>query len=116
MVATSCRSLPSASVVCGFNSTALCETIAAGRPVVLPWFAEASSADVKPFILDLRGVCVTAGSHDELQSRLIDLAREPRPVPAALTEVEQEMLVKWTGNADGLAAGRARKGILAEIR
>lgn len=104
--------LGEASVVCGFNSTALLEAIAAGKPVVLPWFAEADDPAVQPFVIDLRDVATVAGSVDALQAHLVALARSPRPVPSDLTPSERQCLTVWTGNADGGAAARAHKAIM----
>ena len=73
-----------ASVVCGFNSTALLEAIAAGKPVVMPWFAEVEAPEVWPFLVDLRSVAVAPQSPEKLAEELIRLAREPERVPEVL--------------------------------
>jgi hypothetical protein len=104
-----------ASVVCGFNSTTLCETLAAGKPVVLPRFAEALSPEVLPYLLDLRKACFVAESVDTLRSRLIDLALNPLPVHDVLGGAVKEALDYWVGNSEGDASGRVRKSILNEL-
>jgi hypothetical protein len=104
-----------ASVVCGFNSTALLESVAAGKPIVLPWFAEAERADVQPYVIDLRALGEVAHNPVELHNLLIEYARSSRPVPAELGSSETSTLEHWTGNADGRAGERTRLAILAAI-
>lgn len=104
-----------ASVVCGFNSTALLEALAAGKPVVLPWFEEAESPGMAPYIIDLRDVCATAFSPEDLFCTLVEFARNPRPVPVDLNAETRECLVHWTGNADGRASIRTQEAIIATV-
>ena len=104
-----------ASVVCGFNSTALLEAVAAGKPVVMPWFAEAETPEVLPYLIDLRGVATAAASPDELRAALVRGALEGKPVPAELDAGAKRTLAVWTGNDDGHAAARTRDAILIEI-
>jgi hypothetical protein len=105
-----------ASVVCGFNSTALLEAAAAGKPVVMPWFEEAESPEVWPYLIDLRSISVAAPSPESLQTELVKLAHQPRPVPAELDAETRRTLATWTGNDDGHAAARTREAILSELR
>jgi hypothetical protein len=104
-----------ASVVCGFNSTALFEAIAAGKPAVMPWFAEAEAPEVRPYLIDPRGVGVAAPSPERLAATLVGLARDPKPVPAELDTDTRQTLALWTGNDDGDAATRTRDAILQEL-
>lgn len=104
-----------ASVVCGFNSTALLEAAAAGKPVVMPWFAEAEAPEVWPYLIDLRGIGVAAQSPEDLAATLARLARNPQPVPGELDSATKQMLALWTGNEDGAAAARTREAILKEL-
>ena len=104
-----------ASVVCGFNSTALLESVAAGKPVVLPWFEEAERAEVQPYVIDLRALGDVAHNPAELHDLLIRHALSPRPVPAELAANETTTLDHWTGNIDGQASERTRRAILASI-
>ena len=105
-----------ASVVCGFNSTALLEAAAAGKPVVMPWFAEAQAPEVLPYLIDLRGISIAASSPEALQAELVKLAHQPRPIPDALDAETRQTLAVWTGNDDGHAGLRAREAILRELR
>jgi hypothetical protein len=104
-----------AAVVCGFNSTALLEAAAAGKPVVMPWFAEAEAPEVLPYLIDLRGISIAASSPEGLQAELVKLAHQPRPVPADLDAETRQTLAIWTGNDDGHAAARTRDAILKEL-
>jgi hypothetical protein len=104
-----------ASVVCGFNSTALLEAVAAGKPVVVPWFAEAEAPEVWPYLIDLRNISVAAPSPESLADTLIELARDPKPVPEELDSETRQTLVLWTGNDDGHAAERTRDAILKQL-
>ncbi len=104
-----------ASVVCGFNSTALLEAMAAGKPVVMPWFAEAQASEVWPYLIDLRSVGVAAASPESLGEELVKRARQPIPVPGELENKSRQVLAFWTGNDDGDAAARTRDAILKEL-
>jgi hypothetical protein len=104
-----------ASVVCGCNSVALLEAVAAGKPIVVPGFAEAEAPEIQPYLMDLRSVSMPASSPEILYRELLKLAREPRPVPAELDAESRRTLALWTGNDDGCAAQRARDAILREL-
>jgi hypothetical protein len=101
-----------ASVVCGFNSTALLEAVAAGKPVVMPWFAEAELEEALPYLIDLREVSAPARSPEQLHAELVRLARRPPPIAESLSEDAARTLAGWTGNDDGGAARRTRDAIL----
>jgi hypothetical protein len=104
-----------ASVICGFNSTALCEALAAGKPVVLPWFAEALMPEVAPFVIDLRSVCAVAASEKAIHDQLLRLAREPASTPDELSPEVSRVLDYWTGNSRGDASKRACEAICREL-
>ncbi|MFW5857401.1 MAG: hypothetical protein ACOCX4_05945 [Planctomycetota bacterium] len=104
-----------AAVVCGFNSTALLEAVAAGKPVVTPAFAEAAAPDQRDYIVDLSAGVTVVDSPEALQERLATAARQPRTAPLELPEPSRRLLEDWLGNADGLAGRRAAEAILSEI-
>jgi hypothetical protein len=104
-----------ASVICGFNSTVLLEAIAAGKPVVLPWFGEVEAPEVWSYLIDLRSVSAVATSPESLRDELVRGAKEPKPIPAELDAESRQILGLWTGNDDGGAASRAREAILREL-
>jgi hypothetical protein len=105
-----------ASVVAGFNSTALLEAVAAGKPIVMPWFAEAELPEVLPYVIDLRDIGVGASSPEAFQSELVRVARNPLPVLAELDPAKKRSLNIWTGNHDGQASARTRDAIMRELR
>ncbi|HEV7276279.1 MAG TPA: hypothetical protein VGN80_08330 [Devosiaceae bacterium] len=107
--------LSGASAVCGFNTTALLEAIAAGKPVVMPWFAEAESDAVAPFVIDLRPATQVAQSGDDLIRILATLADDPMPVAEDLAASQAALLQHWTGNVDGKSGARAGRAILAAL-
>ena len=103
------------SVICGFNTTALLEAIAAGKPVVVPWFAEALKEEMQSYIIDLEDAVEYADSPQDLVSRLGSYALNPQPPIVNLTKTKTQMLNKWVGNSDGLAGERVREALLNEI-
>ena len=102
-------------VACGFNSTALLETIAAGKPVVVPVFSEAAETWMAPFVRDMGTAVEYATSEHDLVVRLAQTAREIRSVPAELDDRHKAILDHWVGNADGCAARRVRQAIEVEV-
>ena len=104
-----------ADVVCGFNSTALLESLAAGKPVVIPRFAEALRDEMQPYIVNLEDAVDYAESPDMLVTRLRTHALEERRNTPDLDESRQRVLQSWTGNPDGFSGKRVRDAIRAEI-
>lgn len=102
-------------VVCGFNSTALLEAIAAGRPVVVPRYAEAQDPRMRPFLVDLADAVEHADTPSELIERLVHHARSRTLPPAELPGASRRVLENWLFNADGNAGLRVRAAVLAEI-
>jgi hypothetical protein len=102
-------------VVCGFNSTALLEALAAGRPVVVPRFAEAADLEMRPFVVDLGDAVDYADDPRALGERLAELARSRVPPSAGLPDTSREVLEAWLFNADGRAGERVRSAVRAEI-
>ena len=100
--------------VFGFNSTALFEAIAAGKPLVVPRFAEAAEADLEPYVVDLEEAAEYASSEADLVARLRAHALAPAPPAAELPAAHAALLQKWTGNADGRASQRVAAAVLAE--
>lgn len=106
--------LHEATVVCGFNSTSLLEGLAAGVPVVVPHFAEATDSAYAPFLLDLQGAAALAPDADALAALLarsaLAGAQARELTPAAVAALDY-----WTGNADGNAGARVAREIVAAI-
>ena len=104
------------AAVCGFNSTSLLEAMAAGKPVVVPRFAEAGEPAMRRYLIDFDDAVEYADSADELVARLRALARRPRPPSAELPVPVARLLDRWLHNADGRAGERVREAVLAETR
>ena len=104
-----------ASVVSGFNTTALLEAVAAGKRVVVPHFAEAAEAATAPYVLDLGEAVQRAPSADDLVAMLRAAALSPAPPAAELSAARRDVLEHWVGNPDGEAGARVSAVVLAEI-
>ncbi len=103
-----------AHTVSGFNTTGLFEAIAAGKPTVVPNFAEALDPACGPFIVDYEDAAHYATSGEDLVAKLCDSLEQPVQV-AELSPSTLALLEKWTGNSDGRAALRVSEAVLAEI-
>jgi len=99
--------------VCGFNTTALVEAIAADVPVVVPHFAEAIDPALEGYVMDIGNAAIQATSVENMIGSLVDLARRGREKPVHdLGPEAQEILDHWVGNADGEAGTRVRDALL----
>jgi len=107
--------LAACDVVCGFNSTALLEALAAGKAVVVPRNAEAAEPRMRPFLVDLGAAVEYAGHPAELVDRLVRHARARARPPSRLPETSRRALDEWVFNSDGRAGERVRSAVLAEI-
>ena len=104
-----------ADVVCGFITTALFESLAAGRAVVMPRFAKAAEPWAASFVLDLGGAVTVADSAEQLYGMLCSAARRPAATSAALGQDAARELETWTGNADGGASARVATAVWSEV-
>ena len=102
-------------VICGFNSTALIEAVAAGKPVVVPRYEEALDDRMQPYIVDLEDAVCYADSPEELIAILREEALAKREYPVELDPARERVLHHWAGNADGRAGERVRSAVLAEV-
>jgi hypothetical protein len=100
-----------ASVVCGLHSTLLLEALAAGRPVVVPWFDEVLDPAISRFVFDLGSAVTRAASPDEFKGKVRELALARRSVPETLPPETRRVLREWVGNEDGRAGERAAAAI-----
>ena len=107
--------ITASDVVCGFNTTALLEAISAGKPVVVPRFAEARDERMIPYVVDLEDAVDHADSPEGLIEKLRAAALARQPSPAKLDTARLRALERWVGNPDGHAGERMRALILAEI-
>jgi lipid A disaccharide synthetase len=101
--------------VIGFNSTALLEALACGKPVIVPDFAEAKDPAMTNLIIDLGAAVNKAGSPEEIKT----LANRFLDAPAApsdhLTQTAADTLSHWVGNDDGAASQRVLEAVRTEI-
>ncbi len=103
-----------AHTVSGFNTTGLFEAITAGKPIVVPRFAEALDPAYEPFIVDYETAASYANSGEDLTAKL--QASLEQPVQGTeLAAATKELLEKWTGNPDGKASERVTQAVLSEI-
>ena len=100
------------AVVCGLHSTLLVEAIAAGRPVVMPWYGELTDPEIARFVFDLGTLAVKATSPDEFKTKVRSLALARTPVPEALDPDSSALLREWVGNEDGRSGERTAAAIL----
>lgn len=104
-----------ANVISGFNSTALIESLAAGKPIVIPRYAEATLDRMQPYIVDLENAVEYADSPDDLMDRLRERALAKPSGSSELDAARKRVLQRWSGNPDGCSGKRVRDTILAEI-
>ena len=101
-----------ASVVCGLHSTMLVEALAAGRPVVVPRYAEVLDPEISRFVFDLGSLVVRASSPSALLNEVRRLALACTPVPETLSPGTLAILREWVGNEDGRSGERAAAAML----
>lgn len=102
--------MPQATVVCGFNSTALLEALALGKTIVIPNFFEAVHKELQPYIVEMGRSMDYADSPDDFKNRLMAdaLAFHGGGAVEELTEEARQLLDKWLGNPDGQSGARVR--------
>jgi hypothetical protein len=102
-------------VVIGFNTTALLEALAAGKPVIVPQFAEAEDAGMRQLVIDIGRAVERATSPQELVRMASAHLNAPSATPKELSGVASEALTSWVGNNDGQAGRRVLEAVRAEI-
>jgi hypothetical protein len=100
-----------ASLVFGLHSTLLVEGLAAGRPVLVPWYGEVLDPAISRYIFDLGDAAIRASTPAELIQHMKVLARARKPVPKVLPAETVKILREWLGNEDGRASERAANAI-----
>ncbi|NWG24078.1 MAG: hypothetical protein HXY30_06605 [Pseudorhodoplanes sp.] len=103
------------SVVIGFNTTALLEALAAGKPVIVPQFGEADDPRMRPLVIDVGDAVERARSPDEIVERASAHLNAPSPRASDLRPAAAEALTFWVGNDDGMAGQRVREAVRDEI-
>lgn len=103
------------TVVSGFGSTSVLESLAAGVPVVVPLFEEAALPVMQPYIIDLGQAVSFAHSPAELVEKLAQLAGKPRVIAERLTAEQARVLDRWMGNGDGKSRHRVAEAVRETI-
>jgi hypothetical protein len=102
--------------VVSMNSTAVLESLATGKAVLTPAYAEAGTELMRPWLADFGSAVERMQSSKQLVERLTEICSGPPPfVPSKLGREAIETLDRWAGNSDGMASERARKVIEAEV-
>lgn len=102
--------LKRASVVVGFNSTAVLEAIAAGKPTIVPLLLSDEERHLEPYIHDLENAAVIAKSPQEFE-RALKAAVQTGRTTRDLSMEGKQVLRKYLGNDDGEAGKRLRRFI-----
>lgn len=103
------------SVVVGFNTTALLEALAAGKPVIVPNFAEATDERMRPLVIDIGSAAARPQSQQELIEMICNCLDAPMPSSSDIPPDVGQALRYWVGNDDGAAGKRVRQAVLREI-
>ena len=108
--------LEEAWAVVSMNSTAVLESLATGKTVLTPAYAEAGTELMRPWLADFGPAIERMQSGEQLVERLTEICSGPPPVvPAELGRDATETLDRWAGNSDGKASERVRNVIEAEV-
>lgn len=102
-------------VVCGFNTTALLESMAMGKRVVVPLFDEARDERNRPYLIDLEDAVDVARSPDEMIRLVREYAVSAKSFEPELDSCRIRMLDKWVGNVDGRSGERVREELLSTL-
>ena len=103
-----------AAAVVAFNSTVVGEALAAGVPIVVPAFAEASEPDAAGWFLPVGDAVRRVSDPATLGTVLLDAAASAS-VGAALPAASEAVLDRLVGNGDGRAADRTWGWLCREL-
>jgi hypothetical protein len=98
--------LKEASVIIGFNTTAIIEGIAAGVPVIVPLLFSSEPEEMKKYILDTKGAVSYAKTESELGNLIAEFSSKERA--STLIQKEKSILDRALGNSDGKSSERLR--------
>jgi hypothetical protein len=102
-------------VIVGHNTTVLLEGLAAGKPVIVPDFAEALDERYRGYIVEVGFAAEYPKSEADLVRSVTVRCRDDDKISAELSQESVDALVCWTGNADGRSATRVQAAVLREI-
>lgn len=107
--------LTNADVICGFNTTAILEGLAAGLPVVTPMFDEVKNPAMRDYAPSF-GSATHAPDDPRSTYRVLTELMSRRPAPTVTLPHEvSEMLDVWVGNPDGRAGERVCEAFEKEM-
>ena len=103
------------TVVIGFNTTALLEALAAGKPVIVPNFDEALDPRMQDLIIDVGDAVDRPESAEDLVKMICDYVDTPREIPMNISSDASHALRYWVGNEDGAAGQRVLAAVRNEV-
>lgn len=105
----------SSDAIVALNSTVILEAIAAGTPVYVPAFGTTERPELRQHLLELGTSVRSVSSPEQLLQELCGFVdRPPLPRHAQLSPDEVEVLERYAGNTDGLAATRLARFIRSQ--
>lgn len=107
--------LAESNVVVGFNTTAQLEAMAAGIPVIVPWFDEAIDPKTRDFVIELGNSVEYANSPEEIIKLVCGHIDHPKKPHEELTPEVQSALRTWTSNNDGNSRRRVLDAVYREL-
>ena len=105
-----------ADVICGFNSTAVLEGLAAGLPVITPEFDEVVDAQMRDFAASFGVATHRPNDPPSLYSIISELMLRRHEPLNTLPNNVKDMLDLWVGNPDGRAGSRVRRAFDLAIK
>lgn len=99
--------LETASVVIGFNTTAVLEAMAAGVPVIVPNIFSDQENELAGFAHDINDGALVATTQEELRSMILGSMKD-HAEQKELSEGQEKALIRMMGNPDGQSGQRLR--------
>jgi hypothetical protein len=105
-----------ADVVCGFNTTAVLEGLAAGLPVVTPEFDEVIDPKLCDFAANFGDATYRPGDPKAMYSILTELLNRRQGPNRELSNTIKDVLDVWVSNSDGRAGQRVKDVFEKEMK
>lgn len=102
-------------VVCGFNTTAILEGLAAGLPVVTPEFDEVIDLKMCDYAVSFGKATYRPDNSTSMYKTLTELLSHRTERTKTLSHNVKDELYKWVGNPDGRAGHRVRQAFEREM-
>jgi len=104
------------NVVCGFNTTAILEGLAAGLPVVTPEFDEVIDSKMRDFAPSFGEATYRPNDQESMYNVIVGLLKSKTQPVKELTNDVKDALDIWVGNSDGNAGNRVRQVFEKEMK